>query len=109
MTTLRFLAGWTEEQTGDIRAGDPLQIEYDAARLPGCRSERYGRPAWSIAAYLRFHPDGQVQSGGVVDPLQVDVPAGSSRVEMWFKNTDQTGCVAWDSRYGQNYWRDVVG
>jgi hypothetical protein len=20
---------------------------------------------------------------------------------MWFKNTDQTGCIAWDSRYGQ--------
>jgi hypothetical protein len=27
---------------------------------------------------------------------------------VWFNNTDNTGCVLWDSRYGQNYWLDVT-
>ncbi|MGH8904544.1 MAG: DUF6209 family protein [Egibacteraceae bacterium] len=109
MATLRFLSGWSQEQTGDIRAGEPLRIEYDHGRLPNCRAERYGQPAWSIAAYLRFHPGGQEQSGSLMhEPLEVHVPNDATRVEIWFSNTDQTGCVAWDSRYGQNYWLDTV-
>ncbi|MGH8887439.1 MAG: DUF6209 family protein, partial [Egibacteraceae bacterium] len=42
MATLRFLPDWSHEQIGDIRAGEPLQIEYDPERLPGCRAYRYG-------------------------------------------------------------------
>jgi uncharacterized protein DUF6209 len=109
MATLRFLSGWSQEQVGDIRAGEPLQIEYDPQRLPECRSDRYGQPAWNIAAYLRFHPSGQEQVRGLVSgPLKVDIPDDTSQVEMWFNNTDQTGCVAWDSRYGQNYWFETA-
>jgi Family of unknown function (DUF6209) len=40
--------------------------------------------------------------------LTVEVPTDATKVELWFKNTDNTGCVAWDSRYGQNYWFDVT-
>jgi len=109
MATLRFLAGWLQEQVGDIRAGEPLQIEYDPERLLACRAYRYGQPAWSIAAYLRFHPGGQEQSGRLVPgPLEVIVPSDTTQVEMWFNNTDHTGCIAWDSRYGQNYWINVA-
>lgn len=39
---------------------------------------------------------------------EVDVPQGASKVELWFNNTDNTGCVAWDSCYGSNYWLDVA-
>jgi len=39
----------------------------------------------------------------------VSVPADTAQVELWFSNTDQAGCVAWDSRYGQNYWLKVAG
>jgi hypothetical protein len=49
-----------------------------------------------------------MQSGAVAkQPLVVEVPAGATQVELWFNNTDNTGCVAWDSRYGQNYRFDV--
>lgn len=109
MPIVRFLPDWSQEQVGDIRAGEPLQIEYDPARLPVCRAHRYGQPAWGLAAYIRFHPGGQEQSGGLVPgPLEVSVPDGATQVELWFNNTDHTGCVAWDSRYGQNYWLDTA-
>jgi hypothetical protein len=109
MTTLRFLSNWEHEIEGELRAGEPLQIEYDPARLPTCRSERYGRPAWSIAGYVRFHPGADVQQVGLASgSAQLDVPADAGKLELWFNNTDQTGCVAWDSRHGANYWFDVV-
>jgi hypothetical protein len=107
MATVRFLSDWSQQQVGDIRAGEPLQIEYNPERLPQCRSSRYGQPAWSIAAYLRFHPGGQEKSGRVApgsEPLEVKVPSDATKIEIWFNNTDQTGCTTWDSRYGQNYW-----
>jgi uncharacterized protein DUF6209 len=111
MATVRFLADWSQQQVGDIRAGEPLQIEYDPQRLPHCRSSRYGQPAWTIAAYLRFHPGGQEQFGRVApgaELLEVSVPSDATKMEMWFNNTDQTGCTTWDSRHGQNYWLDTA-
>lgn len=49
------------------------------------------------------------QATMVASSLTVDVP-DATRVELWFKNTDYTygECVAWDSRYGQNYRFDVM-
>ena len=109
MATVSFLSNWTQQQSGDIRPGESLRIEYDVARLPEHRAERYGQKAWSISANLRFHPGGQVQTGDVSsEAFEVNVPANTSRIELWFHNTDHTGGSAWDSRYGQNYWLDVA-
>ena len=109
MTTVRFLPQWQHEQDGDLRPGGTLRVEYDVGRLNCCRSERYGQAAWSIAAYVRFHPDEKVQSAAVsTGPAEFTIPANTTRVEMWFHNTDQTGCTAWDSRYGLNYSFDVA-
>ena len=111
MATVRFLSNWSQHQIGNIQAGELLQIEYDPQRLPRCRSSRYGQPAWSIAAYLRFHPGGQEQSGLVVpgsQPWEITVPNDAKKIEMWFDNTDESGCITWDSRYGQNYWFEVT-
>lgn len=109
MATVRFLSDWTHQQSGDIRPGESLRIEYDVARLPAHRSERYGQKAWSITVNLQFHPGGQVQVGDVSSgPFDVNVPANTSRIELWFHNTDHTGGSAWDSCYGQNYWLDVA-
>jgi hypothetical protein len=109
MATLRFLSNWSHEQIGDIQQGGDLRIEYDPARLPRCRASRYGQPAWSIVASLRFHPSRQEQSGRVIPgPLELNVPPDATEVELWFSNTDNTGCSAWDSRYGQNYWLNVT-
>jgi len=108
VATVHFLSDWSQRQDGDIRAGGPLRIEYDPERLPHCRSYRYGQPSRSIAAYLRFYPGGQEQSGRVApvsQPWEIAVPNDAKKIEIWFNNTDQTGCITWDSRYGQNYWQ----
>jgi len=108
MATVSFSSDWSHQQSGDIRSGKPLQIEYATERLCQCRAERYGQKAWSIRVNLRFHPSGQEQAGDVSSgACQVNVPANTSRIELWFNNTDHTGCSTWDSRYGQNYWLDV--
>jgi len=109
MATVSFLSNWTQQQSGDIRPGESLRIEYDVARLPEHRAERYGQKAWSISVNLRFHPGGQAQAGDVSSgTFELNVPADTSRIELWFHNTDHTGGSAWDSRYGQNYWLDVA-
>lgn len=109
MSTLRFLSNWSLQHDGEPRGGEPLRIEYDQARLPTCRASYRGQDAWSIAGYVRFHPSMELESVGLKSgSAQVDVPADASRIELWFSNTDNTGCVAWDSRYGQNYWLDVA-
>jgi Family of unknown function (DUF6209) len=108
--TVRFLSDWSQHQVGDVRAGEPLRIDYDPRRLPQCRSYRYGQPSWRIVAHLRFHPGGQEESGRVApgpELFTVTVPQDATTIEIWFHNTDQSGCTAWDSRYGQNYWLDA--
>jgi hypothetical protein len=68
---------------------------------------------------MRFHPGGSERNGAVtarkqsgemvvVVPLPVEVPIGTTRIELWFQNADHAGCVAWDSWYCQNYWFDVI-
>ncbi len=118
MASVKFLSDWSYEQKGDIRPGEALSIEYATERLPRCRASRYGRDTWGIIAGIRFHPNGQEEDGSVVAlensgvnvpaPLSVEVPSDATKIELWFKNTDSNGCVAWDSRYGQNYWFDVT-
>jgi hypothetical protein len=47
-------------------------------------------------------------------PFEVVVPKDSTQVELWFRSwlevTEASGYYVevWDSRYGQNYWFDVV-
>lgn len=111
VATVRFLSDWSQQQVGDIRAGEPLWMDYDPQRLPHCRSYRYGQPSWSIVAYLRFHPGGQKESGRVApgpELFTVTVPSDAKKIEIWFNNTDQSGCTTWDSRYGHNYWLDTA-
>lgn len=108
MTTVHYQSDWTTSQSGPIHAGEPLEISYAAERLPSCRASYRGQDAWNIAAYVRFHPGGELVSGAVAKkPLVVDVPDDATRIELWFNNTDNTGCSVWDSRYCQNYWLDV--
>jgi hypothetical protein len=110
MARLKFFADWTDQQIGAISPGEQLTIEYDPARLPRCRAERYGRRSWNIQAVLRFWPGHQELSGDVADgPLEITVPVGTTQIEMCFSNTDSASCSAWDSRYGANYWWNVVG
>ena len=111
VATVHFLSDWSQQQVGDIRAGEPLLIDYDPQRLPHCRSYRHGQPSWSVVVYLRFHPGGQTESGRVApgpELFKVTVPGDARKIEIWFNNTDQSGCSSWDSQYGQNYWLDTA-
>jgi hypothetical protein len=109
VATLRFLSDWTLQHDGEQRGGEPLRIEYDVARLPTCRASSRGQDAWNIAGYVRFHPSMELESVALKSgSVEVAVPEDTNRVELWFNNTDNTGCVAWDSCYGRNYWIDVV-
>ena len=108
MATVKFTSDWSHEQSGDVQAGESLQIDYAAERLCQCRATRYGQKAWGLTANLRFHPSKEEQAADVSSgTCEVKIPAGTSQIEIWFHNSDHTGCSAWDSQYGQNYWLDV--
>ncbi|MCY1061149.1 DUF6209 family protein [Nannocystis sp. SCPEA4] len=109
--SLSFKAGWITETLGTPRAGAPLVIAYDPARLPDCRATKYGHDAWNIKVHYRFDggpaqyalvtaAEGNVQ---VPAPAVLDVPAGAGEVELWFENQDYYGCKTWDSLFGANY------
>ena len=96
---------------GTLRAGDDLMVDYELARSPWCRQDYNGYQTWDVVAHWR------IDGGDVHDfaltvvadvgrdsiPLSVFAPAGSRDFEIWFENTDRTGCRAWDSDYGRNF------
>jgi hypothetical protein len=122
---VEFQAGWQTLQHGALVAGQPFTLSYDIRRLEDCRGTHNGYPAWDITASVRFAPSGQVVEGSVRGfnsptgtpsnsnavsaPLDVTIPAGTTSVEVWFKNFTGAGstCVAWDSNLGTNYRFDV--
>ncbi len=103
--------GFAIEVAGTPRAGDDVLIDYELARLAQCRQDYNGNATWDIVAHWRFDggavADGSVTApatpGRVAVPLRVAAPAGSHELEIWFDNTDRTGCHAWDSDYGRNF------
>jgi hypothetical protein len=124
---LQFLPGWQTVQQGSITQGGVLIIDYDPSRLPNLRREFRDAIFWRIAAFVRFHPGGQLATGSVLEgirggptgpvrdhrpkPLEVVVPQEATQVEVWFRSgLEELGssAVAWDSRFGQNYWFDVA-
>jgi hypothetical protein len=123
--TLEFQAGWTQAQHGALVAGGKLVVDYDLNRLTACRNSHNGFPAWDLKAHVRFTPGGQLADGtvrgfdaptgtpqgpGIKVPLEVTIPAGATRAELWFENASGAGstCVAWDSNNGQNYGFEVL-
>lgn len=116
--TLNFYTDWRQSQTGLIRQGELLTINYDPQRLPACRTYHDGMPAWDLWATVRFSPSGETTTGNLVQhvgpqgvfnpprpiPLAVRVPADATDAEMWFQNTSMTSqCSAFDSKFGDNY------
>ena len=97
-------------------------VEYDPARLtPGGNAPT---ASTEILCHVRFQPVGQTHTesvleyagpvagaGGSPRPalLEVQVPMGTTEVELWFERRGPAGTSAWDSRYGQNYTFDVSG
>lgn len=119
--TLDFTGAFTTSQRGVVVAGEPLTLTYALSRLETCRNTHNGHPAWDLRAFVRFNPSGTVVDGTVRGfdapngvpqaanpksvPFTVDVPTGTTSLEVWFHNTSGAGstCQAWDSNYGANY------
>lgn len=103
---LTFGADWSETLTGKIRAGDPVELRYDEARLPRCRGEQGGVPQWAITAYYQVG-DGDVLSVPVAglnasSPTMI-VPPASGDLAVWFQVTNRWGCMEYDSNFGDDY------
>ncbi len=112
--TITFRSDWNIVRNGLFIEGGRARIQYDAARLPGCRGDQNGKPAWSITGYARVN-DGPVQSfeaggyspsNGTQEPV-IQLPA-AGRVAFWFQITNVWGCSAWDSNYGKNFVFEVA-
>ncbi len=107
---------------GDLQAGRPAKILYDAARLPSERSEENGAKAWTIKAFYKFIEQGPVheidlQEGlgtmqtkmsndtgeGTIMSCHITIPPGVDHVTLWFLNTGKSGAEYWDSNFGRNY------
>jgi Family of unknown function (DUF6209) len=116
-----FSAAWQTAQRGALVAGQPFVLDYAIERLETCRGTHNGYPAWDLRAFVRFSPSGAVidgsvrgfssptgtpsNSNAVSAPLSVEIPAGTTGLEVWFQNFTGAGssCVAWDSAQGANY------
>lgn len=105
--SLTFDAQWNERVTGTLVAGRTVRVDYDPRRLPGCRGEMYGRPAWSITGWMRVG-EGEPRPFAVAPregtaPLTLTLPADARAVSFWFQNNNRWGCNTWDSDHGRNY------
>ena len=108
---------WEPTLDGFVHAGGSLGIDYEAPRLPKCRTTNRNT-AWSIEMHYQFD-GGDVQSlivqgAGMPSRIHdIDVPLDAQTLTVWFENYDlinagQNGdadkpCRAWDSVFGENY------
>jgi hypothetical protein len=100
---------WREKLSATLTKGGKLRIDYNPERLPQCRGEANGLPAWSISGYARinggpidsFEVAGHSPSSGTEQPVLELTQAGE--LELWFQVTNRWGCSTYDSRFGQNY------
>ena len=113
--TLRFANG-RALLTGSFATGRSARIVYDADRMPTCRGEQGGAPAWSVTGYYRID-GGATQSfaaaghrpDGSTAPVRITLPnTYASRIDFWFENSNVWGCHAWDSNNGANFGFDIV-
>lgn len=107
-----FSASWGETTVGKLRAGDGIEIAYDASRLATCASgEQGGIPQWSITAHYKVG-DSEVHSVAVAGlnaaPTPMIVPQQKGKLEIWFEANNKWGCQAFDSDFGSNYRFNVA-
>lgn len=112
--TLTFRGNYTQAVSGKLRAGSTFQVQYDAARLPGCRGNlNGGQPAWTITGYYSVNGQaaksfwaGGFSATGSTAPPVLRLPEGGD-LALWFQITNRWGCNGWDSSYGHNYHFNV--
>ena len=103
---ITFGADFSETVSGKLRAGDPIEIAFDASRLSTCRGEQGGVPQWAITAHYRVN-GGSVHAitvaGLMAESPALIVPESAGTLEIWFSITNKWGCHAYDSNFGENY------
>ena len=109
---LRFKADGSQTADAPLKQGGLAKIVYAAERLPACRHSVGGLRAWNLYAGWRFLPGGQTGSAALMadnpsdsnvkEPL-VPIPQGATSLELWFSNSDSSGCMAWDSNNSKNH------
>jgi hypothetical protein len=108
---IQFNADWTQSIDGLLPGATGFFVDYDLSRLPQCRATYNGYAAWNTIAWYAW--DGaaaqsepvtvsQGMSLVAASPLLL-VPSGARQLALWFENSDDNGCVGWDSAYGANY------
>jgi uncharacterized protein YraI len=113
--TITFSKDWSEKVTGTLLAGSTVRINYALDRLPDCRGSTNGSDVWGASGYASFDGNAPVTfgvsrlDGGVVKPVsaELEIPAGTQSVELWFASNNIWGCIAYDSNMNANYQFDV--
>ena len=115
---LSFRADFSTVQRGPLVPGGTVTLDYALDRLPACRWSRAGYQLWDIEANVKFQPQGilvtrtvtQIAGSGsggggrVSVPTTVEIPLGTQRVDVWFRNYSAANtCETFDSAYGANY------
>jgi hypothetical protein len=114
IATVTFSEGFAQELSGTIVPGSPLRVLFDSDRLPGCRGDFNGGPAWTITASWLVD-DGQPTDMALVEyeddlfEATIEaVPAGDD-IAFYFQVTNRWGCQEFDSDYGNNYHFPIDG
>jgi hypothetical protein len=117
---VQFLPAWTELVSGQVRASTSVLVEYDPTRLLHAAA---GATPQEVVAHVRIHPgDREVTRSLFQQPREHDgalertepwvheleIPEDAVRLELWFRVTYGDGTIGWDTRYGANYWLDIL-
>jgi hypothetical protein len=112
--TVRFTAERWEPYVDEAPVeGAPFLIDYDDARLPGCRVTSRNE-SWAIMMHYQFD-SGPLEKMYVADPGMalarklVHIPMDAQKLTVWFENYSARNsgrdvvCQFWDSVFGANY------
>ncbi len=100
-----------EHREGVLVPGGALTIAYDTNRLTTCRHARNGNALWEMTAHVQFETGAAPirRTVSVRDAAAtLSVPRTATGVTLWFENTSASGCQAWDSNLGANYFFEAA-
>ncbi|MBK7860992.1 MAG: hypothetical protein IPJ65_20780 [Archangiaceae bacterium] len=111
--TLLFSDDWKASLGGALRAGDKLELAYDADRMGSLFGGEVPQELTACVSFdekppMRFSLFAPREGGGPPEVLMpaLRVPFEATRVAVWFEG-EQHGAVQYDSAFGQNYRYEV--
>ncbi len=105
--TLHFERNWAHRVEGELFSGGRLTLRYDGERMAEVARQTPGiQLKGAVQAHVQFEPGGLLVQGLAAQPFSVDIPAGATRAEVWFKQDavrNGHDHPAYDSHFGHNY------